>query len=268
VEFSHNASLVHDDIEDASVLRRGKPAIHCLYGEDTAINSGSFLYFLSTACIDTWDVDPEKKLKAYSLWASRLRQLHFGQSLDISWHRASLTKDPVPSVADYELMCKAKTGTLAELAVRIGALAAGFEPSPNPSQREGRERNNNALLDELAEGALNLGLGFQILDDVKNLREGLPGKQRGDDIVEGKRSLPIIIYLKEKNSDAAFVEKCFQAAAQNGLTTPETEQLIEALEKSGAIEEAKIKAQETIRKAEEVFNKYPTLEQFPAFLGG
>jgi octaprenyl-diphosphate synthase len=52
VEFCHNASLIHDDIEDNSIKRRGKPAVHLLYGVDTAINSGCFLYFLPLTCID------------------------------------------------------------------------------------------------------------------------------------------------------------------------------------------------------------------------
>jgi octaprenyl-diphosphate synthase len=51
VEFPHNASLIHDDIEDRSDQRRGRPAVHLIYGSDTAINSGAFLYFLPLACL-------------------------------------------------------------------------------------------------------------------------------------------------------------------------------------------------------------------------
>ncbi len=61
VEFPHNASLIHDDIEDNSDERRGKPAVHLLYGIDTAINSGCFLYFLPVRCIDAWNAPAEKK---------------------------------------------------------------------------------------------------------------------------------------------------------------------------------------------------------------
>jgi len=61
VEFPHNGSLIHDDIEDNSDERRGKSAIHVLYGVDTAINSGSFLYFLPLTCVDRWIAPDERK---------------------------------------------------------------------------------------------------------------------------------------------------------------------------------------------------------------
>ena len=59
VEFSHNASLIHDDIEDNSDERRGRPAVHLINGVDAAINSGCFLYFLSLSCIEPWAAELE-----------------------------------------------------------------------------------------------------------------------------------------------------------------------------------------------------------------
>ena len=85
VEFSHNATLVHDDIEDDSEERRGKPAIHKIYGVDTAINSGSFLYFLSLTCLEAYN--GKNKDQIYKLWAENIRDCHLGQAIDISWHR-------------------------------------------------------------------------------------------------------------------------------------------------------------------------------------
>jgi octaprenyl-diphosphate synthase len=84
VEFPHNASLIHDDLKDKSVLRRGKSAVHLIYGNDAAINSGSFLYFLPLAALETWNAPPASKNRVFSLWAAHMRRLHLGQSMDIA----------------------------------------------------------------------------------------------------------------------------------------------------------------------------------------
>ncbi|WP_461251753.1 FPP/GGPP synthase family protein, partial [Treponema sp. R8-4-B8] len=119
VEFSHNASLIHDDIEDESDVRRGKPAVHKIYGVDTAVNSGSFFYFLSSSCIDSCNL--KNKEHFYSLWTDYIRKLHFGQAMDINWHR---NISIVPDIEEYYTMCRMKTGSLARLAVELGAYAA------------------------------------------------------------------------------------------------------------------------------------------------
>ena len=83
VEFAHNASLIHDDIEDNSEERRGKPAVHLLYGTDAAINGGCFFYFLPLAGIESWNVTAERKNTVYALWSAYMRRLHLGQAMDI-----------------------------------------------------------------------------------------------------------------------------------------------------------------------------------------
>jgi geranylgeranyl pyrophosphate synthase len=189
VEFSHTASLIHDDLEDNSEERRGRPAVHRLYGEDTAVNSGSFLYFLPLAVMETWDARAEVRDRIWTCWARHMRRLHLGQSMDITWHR-----DPalIPSIADYMLMCSLKTGCLARFAALLGAETA-WAARRAPADPE--------LLARLGEGAEKLGVGFQILDDVKNLGPGVPGKQRGDDVVEGKKSLPVLLFLQGNRPD-------------------------------------------------------------------
>ncbi|MCL2602480.1 MAG: polyprenyl synthetase family protein, partial [Treponema sp.] len=88
IEFPHNASLIHDDIEDNSDTRRGKPAAHLLYGVDTALNGGSFLYFLPLACLQTWNGGSGAvKERIWTAWAAHMRALHLGQAMDIAWHR-------------------------------------------------------------------------------------------------------------------------------------------------------------------------------------
>jgi octaprenyl-diphosphate synthase len=233
VEFCHNASLIHDDIEDDSNLRRGKPSIHKLYGVDTAINSGSFFYFLSASCIESCAI--ENKDLVYRLWAEYMRKLHLGQSMDINWHRnISL----VPSIEEYYAMCALKTGCLARFAVELGAYTAGA------SAEAARQ---------LGEAAEKLGICFQILDDVKNLNTGVPGKKRGDDITEGKKSLPILLYLHKYPAKRDYVFYSFYAARTHGADAHEVEDLIRALDGSGVLAEAEKEGQAFITQARNVF---------------
>lgn len=220
VELSHNASLIHDDIEDAAEERRGKPAVHLMFGTDAAINSGCFMYFLPLSCLDSYPASPEKKARIYSIWGEHLRRIHLGQAMDIAWHRNFAS---VPSEGEYELMCRLKTGVLARLSAILGAVVADAEEE---------------TIRRIASVAEDLGVGFQILDDVKNLTTGNPGKRRGDDIVEGKKSLPIIRYLQGSGSRIDLVSRCFSAARKGGTEVPEVEELIRELEAAGTIESA------------------------------
>jgi octaprenyl-diphosphate synthase len=231
VEFPHNASLIHDDIEDSSDERRGKPAVHLIYGEDTAINSGAFLYFLPLACLENAELPAEKKLIIYKIWGEHMRRLHLGQSLDISWHREFSSR--LPSVEEYERMCRLKTGCLASLAASLGVIAA----------------DRTELIPEFGDAAEKLGVGFQILDDVKNLTTGVPGKKRGDDVVEGKKSLPVLLYLHKYPEKWEFAAQCFTAAREGGVDAPEVETFIAALSEAGALSEARKRAEELITES-------------------
>jgi octaprenyl-diphosphate synthase len=251
VEFCHTASLMHDDIEDNSPQRRGKPAAHLLYGADTAINSGSFLYFLPFVCIDTWDAPPQAQLKLYQLLVLNLRRLHLGQSMDIAWHRDPLF---IPSVADYVKMCSLKTGVLARFAAAAGALIANSRVGRLTGDSE-QAAQTAALSAALETAAEKMGVGFQILDDVKNLSTGVAGKKRGDDIVEGKKSLPILLFLQDDDRDErlALVQRCFAAAATQGVEAPEVESLIVALDASGAINQAAETGRKLLAEAKTAF---------------
>jgi octaprenyl-diphosphate synthase len=271
VEFCHNASLIHDDIEDNSDQRRGGPAVHLIYGTDTAINSGSFFYFLPLACTDAWDVPAEQKARVLGVWGEYMRRLHLGQAMDIHWHRDF---DSLPALDEYYTMCGLKTGCLARLAAVLGVLAA-LPALPAPSGPCARDSDlqlvtgNGHPADEGAAGgaaekpeavlgtaAEKLGVGFQILDDVKNLRTGLPGKKRGDDVVEGKKSLPVLLYLHGETGAGprrALVSRCFSRARAGGVSVPEVEELIAALEADGAVERSLEQGRALIREAAETF---------------
>jgi len=253
IEFSHNASLIHDDIEDDSDERRGKPAVHKIYGVDTAINSGSFLYFLALSCIEACACAGENKTIIYKLWAKYMRGLHLGQAMDISWHRKVSF---IPTIDEYFVMCGLKTGILARLAAEVGAYTAGAGAD---------------IAAKFGDAAEKLGIGFQILDDVKNLTTGVPGKLRGDDVVEGKKSLPVLLYLTRYPEKREMVYYCFHAAKINGTATPEVEELINILHNAGVLSESEEKAHSMLHDVREAFSsikadKFPVNERSRALL--
>lgn len=220
VEFVHTASLIHDDIEDGAETRRGKPATYITYGLDTALNAGSWLYFMAPITIDNLDIDSEKKNLYYSLYTMELRRLHLGQAMDIYWHR---NPDIFPSLEEYQTMVQNKTGTLSCLAVLFGVLSGGGT------------KEQALKAGEIARG---IGEGFQILDDVQNLTTGNPGKKRADDIVEGKKSLPILLHIEQFPSDKEKISSCFKNAQNQGIMSPDIEECISLLEKSKSIQKA------------------------------
>ncbi|MDR2551683.1 MAG: polyprenyl synthetase family protein [Treponema sp.] len=257
VEFPHNASLIHDDLEDQSEERRGSPAVHLLYGNDTAVNSGSFLYFLPLAALENWEAGDKAKTRVWKLWGEHMRRLHLGQSLDIAWHR-----DPalVPSREAYMLMCRLKTGCLARFAALLGVEAAR-------SVRGEAEQAGGGPGGALGEAAEKIGVGFQILDDVKNVSAGTPGKKRGDDVVEGKKSLPVILFLRdqilsprEREGRSALIRRCFEAARKGGAGVPEVEECTGALARAGVLEAAAEQGRVLIREAAETFASLPALD--------
>ncbi len=218
VEIAHNGTLIVDDIEDGSEKRRGGPSIHLVFGVDLAVNDANLLYFLPLVLIDELDAPAKVKLDLHARYAHHMRRLHLGQAMDITWHRDD---DFLPTEEEYLAMCALKTGVLSRAAAELGALAAG---APTASV--------------LALGAVfeSLGVAFQILDDAKNLRSGLPGKARGDDIVEGKKSLPVILACRAEPRVRADLARCFAAARRRGIAASEVEEAIGLVERQGAVE--------------------------------
>lgn len=220
VEFVHTASLIHDDIEDSADLRRGKPAAHIKYGIDHALNSASWLYFEAPVCLETAKLTDTQKLAFYKLYTNELRRLHLGQAMDIYWHKE---KAVYPTTQEYLAMVQNKTGTLASLAAQVGFMAGGA------TQKEAAKYGKIAA---------QIGVGFQIIDDVINLTKGNPGKKRGDDIVEGKKSLPVLLHIQQFPQDKAKISKLMAQAAKEGINSPAVEKCIELLQKSNCIQQA------------------------------
>ena len=220
IEGIHTASLIHDDIEDNSELRRGQPAAHVAYGLDSALNSGSWLYFQALGSLEAYRAPANIKLDLYAAALTHIRALHEGQALDIHWHR---TAGFFPSRKDYERMIRLKTGALAALAAYTGMRAAG------------KAHEESAAFASLFEAA---GVGFQILDDAKNISAGNAGKKRGDDIVEGKKSLPVILHIEKHPEEAAALTAYFEQAQREGIESLAVEKAIALLSASGSIADA------------------------------
>ena len=220
VEFVHTASLIHDDIEDSADLRRGKPAAHITWGLDTALNAASWLYFEAPVCLQALALTDSQRLTFYELYTQELRHLHMGQAMDIYWHR---NKEIFPLLEEYRTMVKNKTGTLASLAAQVGFIAGGADTK---------------TAECYGQTAAQIGVGFQIIDDVINLTDGNPGKKRGDDIVEGKKSLPVLLHIQKKPQDKEKICRLMEQAAKEGIDSPAVEECIALLNTSSCIKDA------------------------------
>ena len=248
VEFVHTASLIHDDIEDSADLRRGKPAAHITYGLDTALNAASWLYFEAPVCINRLDAPETLRLRLYETYTNELRRLHLGQAMDIYWHRSP---DFFPAEEEYLAMVKCKTGTLAALSAKLGCIAGGL--SVEEAEKFGGI-------------AADIGMGFQIIDDVINLTTGNPGKKRGDDIVEGKKSLPVLIHAELQPSDKEQIARFMKEAAAQGIDSPAVEGCIALLQKSGCIEKAAERGRALIEESCAAFNSEPIRTLFTSMI--
>ncbi len=250
VEIAHNGTLIVDDIEDAADMRRGGPAIHLMYGLDLAVNAGNLLYFLPLALIDEFDGSAALRLSLHGRYALHMRRLHLGQAMDITWHR---THSYIPSVDHYLAMCALKTGVLARAAAELGALAAG---------------SGAGAAEALGSAFESVGVAFQILDDVRNLREGNPGKKRGDDIVEGKKSLPVIVACDREPRLRRELPRLFNEARAGGPDSSAVEETIGMISRTGAIDEAERRARAILQAVRGVIPGLLPMEPGPAELDG
>ena len=187
-EVIHNGTLMVDDIEDSSELRRGKPCTYRIFGVDIAINAGNAMYFLPLLAV----IKNKKKLagdritRLYEIYIEEMVNISFGQAMDIAWHRGMANADDIIE-RHYLQMCAYKTGTLARMAARMAAVVAGADED---------------LTEKLGRFAEAIGIAFQMQDDVLDLTSCEFGEKKGAvgmDISEGKRTL-IAIHTLEKAS--------------------------------------------------------------------
>lgn len=231
VELAHNGSLIIDDIEDSAKVRRSYPCAHIRFGTDLAINGGNYLYFLPSLAIDELPLPQDKLISIYKTYSRQMRCMHLGQGLDILWHKE---KNFFPTLQEYSTMCHLKTGALSQMAIELGAIIGNAT-----------EEQQKILIDI----AKNVGLAFQIIDDITNLEVGNPGKERGDDLIEGKKSLPLVIFAN--NNDPNKLISLMKTIQSNGLQNAKTEvdSLVSLLVDSGAMSSAKEIATSSLTKA-------------------
>ncbi|XP_023267595.1 geranylgeranyl pyrophosphate synthase isoform X2 [Seriola lalandi dorsalis] len=187
-EMLHNASLLIDDIEDSSKLRRGFPVAHSIYGIPSVINSANYVYFLGLEKVLTLE-HPE----AVQVFTRQLLELHRGQGMDIHW-RDSYT---CPTEQEYRNMVLQKTGGLFGLAVGLMQLFSDWKQDLKP------------LLD-------TLGLFFQIRDDYCNLHslEYSENKSFCEDLTEGKFSF-ITIHAIWVRPESTQVQNILRQRTEN-----------------------------------------------------
>jgi geranylgeranyl diphosphate synthase type I len=180
-EVVHNGTLMVDDVEDTSERRRGKPCTYKIFGLDVAVNAGNAMYYLPLLpLIEKKDeLAPLTISRVYDIYTEEMIALSLGQAADIAWHRGLANADHITE-EDYLQMCAYKTGTLARMSAKIAGVLAGA----------GKE-----LVDKFGTYAETVGIAFQIQDDVLDLTsEEFAEKKggKGQDITEGKRSLPVV----------------------------------------------------------------------------
>ena len=191
VELVHNFSLVHDDIQDNSDRRRGRPTTWVKWGMPMAINVGDALFVMSNqAIVELNEKYPaEIVVRAAEILHNTCLDLTRGQFLDISYEERNDL-----AVEDYWPMISGKTAALLSACCHIGALlGGGDEPKQDAYRAFGHY----------------LGLAFQVQDDVLGIwgDEALTGKSAASDLVEGKNSLPILAGLEAKGKFAARWER-------------------------------------------------------------
>ncbi len=187
IELIHNFSLLHDDIEDNSPLRRGRSTAWTKWGVPQAINTGDAMFSLAhLALLRLHETStPEITLAATQILQETCLTLTQGQYLDISYEtRADLT------ITDYWPMITGKTAALIAACTALGALAAGVDEKTHTAYRD---------------FGLNLGLAFQVLDDILGIwgDAGQIGKSNASDLVSGKKSLPVLFGLEAGGEFAA-----------------------------------------------------------------
>jgi len=171
IEMFHNFTLIHDDIEDCSEMRRGKPCMHVKYGVPLALNAGDGLFMMVWR--ETLSIKSPRREEAQKRLLCAFTEVLEGQALELGWYKDG-TWDI--SEKEYLQMVGGKTGALIAVSCGVGALLGGAD-----------EKTCSAM----SRFGAGIGVSFQIIDDVLNIvgDEKKYKKEIGGDIKEGKRTL-------------------------------------------------------------------------------
>ena len=234
MEFLHTATLVHDDIIDKADTRRKRPTVNALYGNETAVLMGDWLYM---SAFETSLA--ERSLPILDILTSVTRKMTEGEILQLT-----LLGNAEISEAQYFDVLRRKTAYLFSASCEIGAILGGAS-----------EKEQIALRDY----GLYLGTAFQLIDDLLDFTssEEALGKASGADLLGGKVTLPLI-YLRDKEPTAREMVQTVLHEGKYSSVRPED--LLEAIVRSGALEQARNRANEYAEDARSALDALPDSE--------
>lgn len=237
-EVIHVGSLIVDDVEDSSPTRRGGPAAHVAHGVPIAINAGTFCYFAWQAWFARLELPTAARLQIYEIYFEHMRVAHLGQALDIQGFTRAMSDEIVAS-GDVELLERQiknvyllKTGAPASVFARIGAIVAG---GGAPQVRA------------LAELFEVLGISFQILDDVNNLKGFVEDPKQCEDLTQAKVTMPVLEAMRVLDRPAR--RDLWDRISRCGRAPELVPSIIETLEQAGAFTACRDKAQALLEEA-------------------
>lgn len=231
IELVHNFTLIHDDIMDNASIRRGRPAVHTLWGTSGAILAGDTLYSKAFQILGMTPVDSRLVLASMDMLSGTCTAICEGQWLDLEFEGRERVSE-----AEYMEMIEKKTGVLYGASAGMGAILSGA---------------SSEVVRGLDEFGRLTGMGFQIQDDVLDLTapEKVLGKKRGGDLIEGKKTL-IMIHAFDHGVHLDVFGKKDAGPEEIGLA-------LEVLERSGSIDYARAKAVELVERGKRSLDVLP-----------
>jgi len=241
-EFMHVGSLIVDDVQDKSDVRRGGPTVHNIYGDAHAINAGTAAYFMGQKLLASEEVSCNDRLRLYELYFEALRAGHAGQALDLEGFDdivdEAIASDPFQLERRILAIHRLKTAAPAAALARMGAVAGG---------------GTDPQIEAVGEFFEGLGLAFQIIDDVLNLRGfGRGLKATGEDITAGKVTLPVAkAFVRLPRERAQWLWETLRGKPQDPAVVAEC---IATIEECGALEACVEQANELVESAWQRFD--------------
>ncbi len=237
IELFHNFTLIHDDIEDNSQMRRGKPCLHIRHGVPLALNAGDGLFMMVWRA--ALSIRSPRAAQIQSTLLSSFTAVLEGQARELGWNQRH---DWDLSVDDYLGMAGGKTAALVQASCEVGALCAGAKP---------------AQIKALSSYGHSIGIAFQIQDDILNLvgEEEKYKKEIGGDIHEGKRTLMVMHALPRLSAPNA--KRLRAILDSQSAQSADINWAIQQLQSTGSIDYASDYAKKLVEDAQTQLSKLP-----------
>ena len=237
VEMVHNFSLVHDDIMDNDEMRHGVPTVHKKYGMPIAILAGDVLFSKAFQIISDSKLSDNATTQLVSRLAKACVDICEGQLLDVKMAE----ERRIPTQKDYITMIGKKTAALFDVSCAMGAICAS---------------NKAKDVSNLSTFGRNLGIAFQITDDLIGVMGDpkITKKPVGNDLREGKKSLPILMAIKlAKGNDKKIILKAF---GNSRISRKDLNKAVDVIRSLGIEENVRKQALKYAEKAEKSLVKY------------